>query len=359
MLRLEYAPYVLQFCFEARNSKGLIPYHKTWLLRVSAHGVAGIGECAPLVGLSKEGEKEVQQELPLLAKTLTAFSSAQDALEESCTWLKNYCPSLCFGVETALLDLQQGGVFCLSSRNSFYTQQTSLTTSGLVWMNQTSHMWTQVQSLWTQGFRTIKLKIGAQNFEEECALLDRIRKRWPASVLHLRLDANGAFSAHQIHERLKRLSAFDIACLEQPLSPEMSVDYHRLFTQYDIPLALDESLIDVPLDQAESLLDTIQPQILVLKPTLLGGGYATKQWIRYARQRGIKWWISSALESNIGLNALAQHSAQIPQHRVEGLGTGGLYRNNFHSPLQLQNDQLIYAPNKTWDISPLKFLSLR
>ena len=358
MLRLEYALYVLQFCFKARNARGYMPDHKTWLLRISSQDAAGLGECAPLPGLSREGEREIQQELPLLAKKLATFSCAQEALQQIPKWLIDYSPALCFGIETALLDLHQAGDMCLLSNNSFYMQQRPLTISGLVWINTVQHMWTQVQTLWNRGFRTIKLKVGGQNFEEECDLLHRIRKQWPASVLTLRLDANGAFSTHQIHQRLERLSVFDLACLEQPLPSTEMLSYHTLFKQHNIPLALDESLIHVPLSEAEVLLDTIQPQILVLKPTLLGGGYALKQWVIYAEQRDIKWWISSALESNIGLNALAQHSAALPGHRVEGLGTGGLYKNNFQSSLELQHNKLFYREEKTWDVSSLNFVRI-
>lgn len=220
----------------------------------------------------------------------------------------------------------------------------SIPINGLIWMGDFDFMKDQIDQKIASGYNCIKIKIGAIDFEAECSLLDYIRNRYGQKI-SLRVDANGAFKPADVHQKLNRLSKFHIHSIEQPVLPGQHKLLRDLCLNPIIPIALDEELIGITdSDQKETLLDSIHPQYIVLKPTLLGGMDATREWIRLADQREIGWWITSALESNIGLNALAQFAATFKSKLPQGLGTGQLYTNNLPSRLYIDQGRLFYRP---------------
>ena len=200
------------------------------------------------------------------------------------------------------------------------------------------------------GFDCIKLKIGALDFEAECQLLVEIRERYSAKAVTLRVDANGAFSALEAIEKLHLLAAFDIHSIEQPIAPKQHDAFADLCAKTPLPIALDEELIGVlKLDAKRKLLDDINPQYIILKPSLLGGFAASEEWIQLATERNIGWWVTSALESNIGLNAIAQWTASLNTKMPQGLGTGSLFTNNIESPLVVSEGVLRYDNSLSWE----------
>ena len=353
MLQLSTYTHILRFTVPARTSRLQMYTHEAHLLFLWEKGAPecfGIGECAPILGLSKEGRGEVQEGLTWLAKYLQRYASASEALAEWKAWSKALCAALRFAAETALFDLIRGGKRHLFAKNSFL-EGTPIPINGLIWMGDKKYMWTQVEEKVRAGFSCLKLKVGALDFDTECDLLARIRKRWPKDKLTLRLDANGSFPRAEASKRLQSLARFDIDSIEQPISASETEALAMLCRQNTIPIALDESLIGIESDaEANTLLDKIRPQHIVLKPTLLGGISACKRWIDKATEKRIGWWLTSALESNIGLSAIAQFSASIEGIRLEGLGTGQLYSNNIPSPLQISAGTLYYDLTKRWEI---------
>ena len=219
-------------------------------------------------------------------------------------------------------------------------------------MGDFNRMLAQIEKKMEAGFRCIKLKIGAINFEEELALLQHIRSHYSFKEIELRVDANGAFSPTDAMEKLKRLSELDLHSIEQPIRAGQWEAMARLCEETPLPIALDEELIGIT-DSTEklALLETISPQYIVLKPSLIGGFSGAEEWIEFARNCRVGWWITSALESNVGLNAIAQWTATLPINMPQGLGTGALYTNNIPSPLEQIGDELRYNPDKTWIFS--------
>ena len=212
-------------------------------------------------------------------------------------------------------------------------------------------MKTQIKEKLALGFRCIKMKIGAINFKTELALLKSIRKEFSATELTLRVDANGAFHPKEALEKLKCLSALEIHSIEQPIKQGQLQEMANLCAKTPIPIALDEELIGVfSSEEKRNLIETINPQYIILKPSLIGGFARSKEWINLATQNKVGWWMTSALESNIGLNAIAQFTYTLQNKMPQGLGTGGLFTNNFKSPLEVNNGNLHYSTNKKWDI---------
>jgi L-alanine-DL-glutamate epimerase-like enolase superfamily enzyme len=227
--------------------------------------------------------------------------------------------------------------------------------NGLIWMGNFDQMYRQIETKLKDGFRCIKLKIGAIEFEEELTLIKRIRQRFSAEVVELRVDANGAFSSVSALEKLKRLSDFDIHSIEQPIAAGQWEAMHKLIEQTPFPIALDEDLIGInDLNEKQKLLDTIRPQYIILKPTLHGGLAGSEEWIELARSRGIGWWITSALESNVGLNAIAQWCSTLSNSLPQGLGTGSIYTNNIELPLLVEKDCLWLKMDKNTSIQGIE-----
>jgi L-alanine-DL-glutamate epimerase-like enolase superfamily enzyme len=223
--------------------------------------------------------------------------------------------------------------------------------NGLVWMGELSFMKTQIDEKIDQGFDCIKLKIGALDFDQELSLLRGIRKHYDSQQMMLRVDANGAFSPSEAPNKLKALSELDIHSIEQPIKAGQVDAMHQLCVNSPIPIALDEELIGViDTKDRKALLDAIMPQYLILKPSLLGGFKSCEEWIRLAEDRSIGWWVTSALESNIGLNAIAQWTFSLGVNNHQGLGTGGLFTNNFESPLEVRQGYLTFNSNQNWEM---------
>ena len=223
--------------------------------------------------------------------------------------------------------------------------------NGLIWMGNEAFMKKQIQEKIEAGFRCIKMKIGAIDFEAELNLLKSIRKEFSEVDIELRVDANGAFNPSEALEKLKRLSDFKLHSIEQPIKQGQIEEMAVLCKKTPLPIALDEELIGVfSMTDKQNLLETIKPQFIILKPTLVGGFKGSEEWIEQANSLNIGWWITSALESNIGLNAIAQWTYTLNSKLPQGLGTGSLYTNNFDSPLTIQNGALQYDVAKSWNV---------
>ncbi len=254
-----------------------------------------------------------------------------------------------FGFETALLDWQKQGSKILFD-NAFSRSEAGIPINGLIWMGEKVFMQQQIEKKLQEGYSCLKLKIGGLDFRTELAILQQIREVAAADTLTIRLDANGAFTPEEAQNKLEELAKYTIHSIEQPIKPRQTEAMARLCQHTPIPIALDEELIGItnPAARKQLLLD-LKPAYIILKPTLLGGFTATKEWIALAEEQNIGWWITSALESNIGLNAISQFTAEFNPKREQGLGTGQLYTNNINSPLRIQAGKLYYDTAFSWD----------
>ena len=341
-MKAHFKKYTLQFYRPAGTSRGTYQIRESWFIFLGEDGKVGIGECAPLPNLSLENLGRMDEKLAEVCSDIDNFSL-------NIQQLKNW-PSIQFGLETALFDLKNGGTRTIFN-TGFTSGKQGIPINGLIWMGTHEYMQEQIREKLEQGFRCIKMKIGAIDFETELALLKSIRKQFPAKEITLRVDANCAFKADEALEKLKRLAELEIHSIEQPIATLQWETLSKLCEQSPLPIALDEELIGITnLEQKEELLQTVKPAYLVLKPSLHGGISGCDEWISLAEKNSIKWWITSYLESNIGLNAIAQWTATKPINMEQGLGTGKLFSNNFDSPLSIANDQLWYLPGKNWKI---------
>ncbi len=343
MLKACYKPYTLHFKVPSGTSRGVMTVKDTYLIKVwdeASPDCYGLGECALFRGLGADDRPDYEAMLQRVCREINAI----DSLDLS-AW-----SSIRFGVETALLDLQNGGGGIVYP--SLFTQgEQSIEINGLIWMGDKVTMAKRIEEKLDAGFRCIKLKIGAIDFTEECALLASIRRRFRRDEVELRVDANGAFAPDQALERLKRLSDYDLHSIEQPIRAGQWEAMARLCEATPLPIALDEELIGIAdTTRKIELLECISPQYIILKPSLAGGFSGSAEWVELARQRGIGWWITSALESNVGLNAIAQWTATLSTKMPQGLGTGALYTNNFPSPLWQEGAVLKYNPATGWII---------
>lgn len=349
-IKIEIIPYTLQFKRPAGTSRGVYHDHKVWYVMVRSLSDPdhwGIGECAPLHDLSCDFDANYEENLKHFCKELE-LNGVLDYEQ-----LRPY-PSILFGLETALRHYEQ---------KSFNLWQTAFTEgkqgipiNGLIWMGEYKYMLEQIESKMKEGFRCIKLKIGAIDFEKEIALLTHIRSHFSAKEITLRVDANGAFSPTDALDKLNRLAELDLHSIEQPIRAGQWDEMAKLTQATPLPIALDEELIGVnnPTDK-QLLLEAIRPQYIILKPTLHGGIKGADEWIKLANNLNIGWWITSALESNIGLNAIAQWCATFNNSLPQGLGTGALYTNNIDMPLEIKSDCLWFDPRgKTISTNDLK-----
>ncbi|MGD1840471.1 MAG: o-succinylbenzoate synthase [Thermonemataceae bacterium] len=262
-------------------------------------------------------------------------------------------PAIHFALEIAFQDLQQGGKRQLFE-NDFSNGTAPIPINGLIWMGPKSIMLQQIKEKLAAGDRCIKLKIGAIDFEEELALLKYIRTQFGSEEVIVRVDANGAFKPEEALEKLKRLAELALHSIEQPIATQQWEKMAKLCEQSPLPIALDEELIGVV--DRKALLATIQPQYIILKPSLLGGWAASEAWIALAKKHNIGWWMTSALESNIGLNAIAQFTGNLSLHPTatyQGLGTGQLYHNNIPSPLEVNGGWLHYRSHVNWEVGDI------
>jgi o-succinylbenzoate synthase len=341
MLTVKPFPYTLQFKRPAATSRGALRVREVVFLHAEQDGVVGWGECGLVQGLSRDDRADyVDTVAAVCARINRGAAPSQIDLSN--------LPSIAFGLETALLDLAGGGRQRLFA-TPFSRGEAALPIHGLIWMDAPAGMLAQIEGKIAQGCRVIKLKVGALSWEQELALLAELRRRWPAGQVELRLDANGAWTPDDAMARLDALAGLDVAFLEQPLQPGQPGAMAAICATSPIPIALDEELISAA--DPSPLLETIRPQHIVLKPSLLGGLAACERWISTAGRLGIGWWVNSLLESNIGLNAIAQWTSTFDDGRVHGLGTGQLFRNNVPSPLWLDGCGLRHAAAATWDFS--------
>jgi len=359
-VKAKFIPYTLRFKFEAGTSRGVLTEKNNYILECSSDnfsGCRGYGEAGPLQGLSVDDIPDFDIHLNKLLRDLESVRFSiypEELLRQVERFVPDQFPSIRFALETALLDLIHGGKRRILP-NNFYDKGTPIPINGLVWMGDRDSMWKQVKEKLAAGFDCIKIKIGALDFNQECELLGHIREQFPANTISIRVDANGAFSPEEAMEKLDRLAYFDIHSIEQPIRQGNIAEMSRLCRESPVPIALDEELIGIDsLGDKIKLLTAIRPQFIILKPTLLGGLLSSKEWIDVAEEMGIGWWITSALEGNIGLNAVAQFTATYTPNMPQGLGTGQLYHNNISSPLSIVKGTLIYGEQTDWgDIAGL------
>ena len=343
-MKATYHKYLLQFKRPSGTSRGVMTEKETWFIVLEKEGKKGIGECGILRGLSIDDRPDYEEKL--------RWTCANIHLGENQLWeaLIEF-PSIQFGVEMAFRSLVSESPFLLFP-SDFTDGRKSIPINGLVWMGEESFMKQQIEEKLADGFRCVKLKIGAIDFDAELELLRFIRQHFTPEQVEIRVDANGAFDSHLALNKITQLSEFEIHSIEQPIQKNNTDSMADLCKTTPIPIALDEELIGVfSLEEKEVLLQKIKPQYLILKPSFIGGFRGTKEWISLAEKHQIGWWITSALESNIGLNAIAQFT--FLQHNLmpQGLGTGALYTNNFDCPLQVSQGQLWYKKDADWDFN--------
>ncbi|MEO8773642.1 MAG: o-succinylbenzoate synthase [Gelidibacter sp.] len=339
-----YQKHILNFKQPSGTSRGVLKTKDTWFLIIESEGKKGIGECGMFKGLSIDDRPDFEAVLKWTCKNI--FLGKEVLLSK----LKEF-PSIQFGVETAFLDLEYDVPFELFP-SKFTQGQDQIPINGLIWMGTKTFMKEQIKSKLEEGFTCIKLKIGAIDFQTELDLLKSIRTHFSADDIELRVDANGAFSAADALEKLKRLSDYNLHSIEQPIKQGQVQAMAKLCQTTPIDIALDEELIGIfDVTDRYDLLQTIQPQYIILKPTLVGGFHGSNSWIQAAENSNIGYWITSALESNVGLNAIAQWTYTLENDRPQGLGTGGLFTNNFDSPLQVKNGTLQYNKKTHWNFN--------
>ena len=327
---------VLHFKQPAGTSRGIYTTRKIWLVHLSDGERTGVGECAPLPDLSCDAMADELYE----AKHRNFCEELCRAGEIDVDSLRDY-PSMLFGLETALINLRNGD--CLFD-TAFSRGEEGIPINGLVWMGNYDEMLQRMEEKLEKGFRCVKLKIGAIDFEQELDLVKRIRERFSFHEVELRLDANGAFPYEEALYKLELLSQYAIHSIEQPIRQGQWAYMAELCRESPLPIALDEELIGVNDPEMKAhMLNIIKPRYIILKPSLHGGMAGCREWIDAARELGVGSWITSALESNIGLNAIAQYASDVygPQITMpQGLGTGQLFTDNIPMPLEIRGDML-------------------
>lgn len=342
MLKAQWCKYRLGFRFLAKTSREEMRTKDTYFVKIfdtEDPDTFGIGECALFRGLSAEDMPDYE-----------------NILSESCRSFTEFLPemsSIRIGFETALADLKNGG-----QRNVFPSRwqagEKGIKINGLIWMGDKATMTERVKEKIGRGFKILKLKIGGIDFEEELSILKAIRNKFGEDELELRLDANGSFTPDNAMYRLESLSRYGIHSIEQPIAAGQPDLMRKLCQDSPIDIALDEELIGFRSDtEMANILEEIRPRYIILKPSLCGGFERADAWIETAMRSGIDWWATSALESNIGLNAIAQWVAGKDNPLAQGLGTGELYDNNIESPIEMKSDELVYSPKNNWIIPNL------
>lgn len=348
-MKAEFFPYELDFKLPGGTSRGVLKTKSTYFLKLSENDKTGWGEIALFRGLSCDDKPDFESKLAWLKHQIEVGESVLELLPSLREW-----PSIRFGLEQAYLSLEAENPFHLFDTD-FIGKQIPITINGLIWMGSYESMLKQIEEKLEQGFNCIKIKIGAINFDEEVSLLKRIRSEFDKNTVELRVDANGAFSMEESMEKLQALAALDVHSIEQPIKARQIDAMRELCVSTPLPIALDEELIGVNqfIDKVE-LLEDITPQYIILKPSLVGGFESCDEWIEIAESLEIGWWVTSALESNIGLNAIAQYVSSKHITMPQGLGTGSLFTNNIPSPLKVKNAALEYNPSEAWDLTQLR-----
>ena len=341
MYQIELSSRILHFIQPAGTSRGVYTTRQSYYVTLSddnVPGIVGIGECATLPDLSCDAMPPKEYERILKGFCDDLCQSGKIDKEA----MRPY-PSMLFGLETAKRQLDNGGGIDLFN-TPFGRGEEGITINGLIWMGTFDEMFQRLEAKLKAGFHCVKLKIGAIDFEKELRLIQHIRQHFSRKEVELRVDANGGFTPDNAMQRLEALAKYDIHSIEQPIRQHQWKEMARLCKNSPLPIALDEELIGVnDLTEKNQLLDTIQPQYIILKPSLHGSISGTREWIKLAKERGIGSWITSALESNIGLNAIAQLTADIYGPHItmaQGLGTGQLFSDNIPMPLEIRGEQL-------------------
>ncbi len=343
MYHIKISERTLHFKQPAGTSRGVYTTRHSYYLTLTSDekpGIQGIGECATLPDLSCDAKPEY-------AKTLQQICQMVEQMGKIPYDMLRPYPSILFGLETAFAQLEVQGSTCLFD-TPFGRGEEGITINGLVWMGTYDEMYERLEEKLKAGFHCVKLKIGAIDFFKELELIKHIRQDFTKDQIELRVDANGGFTPENAMSRLEALAQYDIHSIEQPIRQHQWPKMAELCRESPLPIALDEELIGVNVRSMKAaLLDTIRPQHIILKPSLHGGMYGSTEWIELARERGIGSWITSALESNIGLNAIAHFAAKTYGPHItlpQGLGTGQLFTDNIPMPLTIKGDQLVYEP---------------
>lgn len=345
-LKAAWCKHTLKFKFTAGTSRGSLKEKTSYYLKLWNNenpDIFGLGEAGPLFGLSQEFDN-IESEISSL---VTIINNGENKPVELSS-------SLRFAIETAELGLQNQS-FQKLYLNEFESGDSKIPINGLIWMGDEGFMRKQIIEKLNKGFSTIKLKIGAIDFKTEYEIIKELRSKFSSKDLTIRVDANGAFSFNKAKEVLKLLGEQEVHSIEQPITAGNWEEMALLCENTPTPIALDEELIGQ--NDKVKLLETIKPQYIILKPDLHGGLVNSKDWIDIAESKGIQWWITSALESNIGLNAICQFTAQYENLLPQGLGTGQLYHNNIPSPLKIEAGFISSTGVESWDLSQLNFKS--
>ena len=339
-MKATYKRHVLQFKRPSGTSRGILKEKETWFIILKNQAKQGIGECGLLRGLSIDDRPDYEAKLAWVCDNIHL---GKETLYKALTEF----PSIQMGIEMAFLSLEQSNPFSLFP-SAFSTGEDHIPINGLIWMGDQQFMLDQVEEKLAQGFSCIKMKVGAIDFSDEVEILKAIRKRYTADQMVLRVDANGAFGQDAL-EKLHVLADLDLHSIEQPILQANWEQMKALCQATPLPIALDEELIGVYTTEDKiALLDRIQPQYIILKPSFIGGFTGAEEWTRLAVERGIDSWVTSALESNIGLNAIAQWAYQQGYKGHQGLGTGSLYTNNIMAPLEIKNGYIHIDKTCPW-----------
>ena len=341
-MKASWKKHTLIFKTPGGTSRGVLKEKDTYFLTIEHDGIRGIGECGLLRGLSVDDRPDYEQKLDWVCKHI------EQGLDSLYAALMDW-PSIQFGLEQAFKMLETQGSFNLFD-SPFARGERGIPINGLIWMGAADNMQQQIEQKLDEGFTCIKLKIGAIDWQEEYSLLKKLRSRFDALDLEIRVDANGAFDFYTAEKVLDQLAELEIHSIEQPIKAGQWEEMAALVEDSIMPIALDEELIGVH-DPAKrkKLISTIAPDYLILKPSFVGGWRGADNWIELAIDYGIDWWATSALESNVGLNAIAQWVANKRFRLPQGLGTGGLFTNNIDSPLQVKDAALWVDPKGKWE----------
>ena len=343
-MHAEFKKYILNFKQPAGTSRGVLKTKETYFLIIHKDGKKGIGECGLFRGLSIDDRPDYEEKLQWVCDHV---QFGKDRLYEE---LREF-PSIQFGLEQAFLWLQNDDPFVLFP-SGFTHDNNPISINGLIWMGDATFMKQQIKNKLEEGFTTLKLKIGAIDFDTEIEIIKSIREEYTPEEIEIRVDANGAFDPDNALEKLKVLSDLHLHSIEQPIKAGQWESMAELCLKTPLPIALDEELIGVfTSEDKKSLMEAIKPQFIILKPSLIGGFQGCNDWIRIATHNDIGWWITSALESNVGLNAIAQYTFTKNTKLPQGLGTGSLFTNNFNSPLSVDHGHLHYDPAIAWNFN--------
>ncbi len=333
----------LEFNMPSRTSRNVLYNKPSWYLIIKDQRRIGIGECSIIPGLSLDRVNDIETKLDYICREISSGKKLE--IEEF-----NDYPAIKFALETALIDFNFSESPFKINDSNFSNFQDKIKINGLVWMGDIKYMRSQVIEKVNRGFSCIKIKVGALKFESELQLIKEIRRDFTQEDLEIRLDANGAFKINEALEKLERLNEFSIHSIEQPIKKNHWQEMAKLCESSPIPIALDEELIGINSDR-KNLIETINPAYLILKPSLIGGFQQCEEWIEVIKKKNIKWWVTSALESNVGLNAIAQWVNSKNNELRQGLGTGKLFKNNINSQLEIAGDTIFLNKKKKWDLN--------